>query len=904
MLKRLGLFCAGLVMVALGIALPVWPQDVPAETYTLPNGLTVILHEDHRLPQVAVNLWYAVGAKDEAKGRTGFAHLFEHLMFMGTDRVPQGQFDRIMESGGGANNASTAEDRTNYYSWGPSTLLPTLLWLDADRMEGLGKAMTQEKLDLQRSVVRNERRQSYENQPYGKAWLMIPEALYPEGHPYHHPVIGSHEDLEAATLKDVQDFFATYYVPGNASLVVAGDFERAAVKKVIADTFGAVPAQPLPEHRSAAPVVLDREIRRMATDKVRYPMLWLVWPSPRAFDPGDAEMSLTAAVLSADNAGRLYQRLVLQDRSAQSVVVYQHARDLGSEFTVQVRAAEGADLERIKRTVLEEMDRYKREGPTEAELKRVKASAESHFLRRVEDLQERADMLNAYYHAFGDPDGFRRDLAATTSASADSLKSWARKVLGEGRLDLRILPVGAVSPGADLSRRPADFPPAPVHPPVPEATTLANGMKLYVVSRPGTGLFSGVLVVDGGERLVPKEKAGLAALSASLLTDGAGSLDAEGFAEAAASLGASIEAGSSWHAFTVRVDGLSSKLAPTLDLFTDAVVRPTLSEKDFSREKELALAGIRSRVERPETVAVMASRAMIFGRDDPRGRPRAGYAATVQAIELKDVRECLPRLLRPAGASLVFVGDFDPQALKAALDRRLGGWRPPAESLPPPLEPLVQPAPGRLVLVDRPGAPQTVLYMMRPVAAAGGPDGEALRDSLNTLFGGAFTSRLMQNIREKHGYSYGAGSSLWREADQFMLGASSSVQTAVTGAALAEFRREFGAIASGNVTADELTKANRTVRFDLVSSAATASSLSDTLGEIIASGRPLDSVGREIAALDRLDLSGVNATAASGLFDWSKLLVVLVGDKAAVLPQLKAAGFPEPALVNPEGAPM
>ena len=302
-------------------------------------------------------------------------------MFMGTKRVPGNQFDMIMEGGGGANNASTSEDRTNYFSWGPSSQLPTLMWLDADRLEGLGKAMTQEKLDKQRSIVRNERRQYVENRPYGKAGLIIPDALYPEGHPYHHSVIGSHEDLEAATLKDVKDFFATYYVPGNASLVVAGDFDREQVKKLIADTFGVVAAQPLPQHLTAEPVTLEREVRRMATDKVRFPRLYLVWHSPRAYDTGDAELDLVAPILSDGRSGRLFKRLVLDEHLAQDVVVYQSSRELISEFHIEATAAEGSDLERIKRVVLEELERFKKDGPTEAELARVKAAAEADFLR-------------------------------------------------------------------------------------------------------------------------------------------------------------------------------------------------------------------------------------------------------------------------------------------------------------------------------------------------------------------------------------------------------------------------------------------------------------------------------------------------------------------------------------------
>jgi len=288
------------------------PSPLPPlsiETFTLGNGMTVILHPDRRLPQVAVNTWFGVGSKDEAPGRTGFAHLFEHLMFMGTERVPGSGFDVLMESGGGANNASTSEDRTNYWSYGPSQLLPTLLWLEADRYEALAKAMTKEKVDLQRDVVRNERRQSYENRPYGLAELAVPEAMYPAAHPYHHPVIGSHADLEAASLDDVKGFFESWYVPANASLVVAGDFDPAVVRPMIEGWFGALPAKAVPPPPAPVPARLEREVRRVLVDQVELPRLVLAWHAPPAYAPGAAELELLAAVLAEGASSRLDRRL-------------------------------------------------------------------------------------------------------------------------------------------------------------------------------------------------------------------------------------------------------------------------------------------------------------------------------------------------------------------------------------------------------------------------------------------------------------------------------------------------------------------------------------------------------------------------------------------------------------------
>ncbi len=875
---------------------------MPIETVTLPNGLTVILHQDPSQPMVTINTWFHVGSKDEAPGRTGFAHLFEHLMFMGTDRVQDNQFDVLMERGGGANNASTGTDRTNYYSWGPRSLLPTLLWLDADRLEGLSKAMTQEKLELQKSVVRNERRQGVDNQPYGKAELMIPEALYPAGHPYQHSIIGSHEDLEAATVQDVVDFFDTYYVPGNATLVVAGDFDRDEALDLVNRTFGAVPARPLPEHLTAEPVALEREIRRLATDRVSYPRIYLVWHSPAAYREGDADMDVIASLLADRTTGRLVERLVLRDKLAQDVNVYQYSKELGSEFHIEATAAEGADPERIKQVVLEEIARLQAEGPGAAELDRVKAAIESGFLRQKESLRRRADLLNAFRKAYGEADSFDRDLARRLAPTPESVRRWSTQVLGEGRLDLRVLPEGAAVAGADLDQRPQDLAERTSEPAIPEVVELKNGRPLYVVSRPGSGLFSGAVIIDGGERLLPGSQAGLASLCATLLTKGAGERDATAFAEAVAALGARVDARASTAAVTVEVSGLTSRLEPTLALWADALLRPVLSREDFDREKDLATSAVRARAEDPNRLAQTVTSATLFGRDDPRGRPAGGWLETLEALTPADVTASVGRLIDPARASLVFVGDFTREEIKDALDRQLGKWKGKAESEVPTLAPVTGPRPG-LVLVDRPGAAQTVISIVRPIEA---PDaaGRVERECLNTLFGGSFTSRLMQNIREEHGYSYGARSGFREDGGQWVLMAGSAVQSQVTGPALTEFRKEFQGLAGGDITGDELEKAVRTVRFDLENAGATTGEMARLVSGFVQEGRPADALRLDLAAVPGIDLDGLNALARSGLFSWDDLLVVLVGDRETVVPQLQEAGFPAPAIVDENGKPL
>ncbi len=910
----------------------------PAETYVLENGLRVTLHEDHALPKVVIDTWFAVGSKDEEPGRTGFAHLFEHLMFMGTERVPGSQFDEIMEAGGGFNNATTSQDRTNYFSQGPSALLPTLLWLDADRFETLDLAMTVEKLDAQRDIVQNERRQSIENVPYGRVELLLPELLYPAGHPYRHSVIGSHEDLEAAELADVLAFFRTYYVPANASVVVAGDFEREEAKELIERTLGAIAPKPVPAHAAAEPATLLGETRAVTYDDVELEKLVLVWPSPRAMTEGDAALDVLAAILADGSASRLVERLVIDTGLAQEVDASQASGDLGSEFHVEVLAAPDASLDAIESEVHGVLSAYLREpaddderGARAAELARVKAQIERGFLERAEDLLARADAMNQYLRAFGVADGFQRDLERYRSLEPEDVRTWAARVLGPGRISLRVLPAGeretgtlaevsgagatTWEPAGSLDERPADLAQRAFAPPTPVTRRLTNGIAVHLLERPGTRLFAGKLLVQGGEGRIPAERAGLASLTARMLNQGAAGLDTVAWAEAVESLGASLVAGASRDELEVAVSGLSARLVETLDRFAELVFEPNLAALDFEREKTLVLGDIKTRGDDPRRVAALAARALVFGGDEHRGRPVEGYERTVSGLELSDVQSACPALLDGTRARMVFAGDFDADELVRLLEARFHdlatrvGARGPRDAAHTDDEerafqtaepPLSDARAGRIVLVDRPDSPQTVVYLLRPIAPLADPE-RALCTALNTALGGSFTSRLNMNLRERNGYAYGAGSRIAQEGPQSFFSASASVKTAVTGVALAEFRRELDGIAGGDVTASELDKALESARTDLMESFGTTDAVADAFARLVANGRPLDALARDQALLDLVRLEAANAYARSGLFDWSKLCVVLVGDARTVLPQLEAEGFPAPLRADEEG---
>ncbi len=408
--------------------------NIPFTKTTLPNGMVVIFSEDHAVPQVAVNVAYHVGSGNERAGRTGFAHLFEHLMFMGTSRAPRGMFDAWMEAAGGRNNADTGEDLTDYYDIAPPTVLPLLLWLEADRQMALGNEIDAEKLALQRDVVLNERRQSIENQPYGVEELTLPEMLWPEGHPYHHPVIGSPADLRAASVEDVKAFFSSWYDPSNASLAIAGDFDPAQAQELVTRYFKDIPSRGKPAGAPTAPAgewksTITAVVRKTVPDQVELTKIDIAWQSPPAYAPGDAELDLIASVLTKGKASRLYKTLVYDQKLAQSVEAAEMSRNVGSQFQVSVLVRPGVDPARVEKIVLDQIAALRTSPVTDEELLRAKNGYEMAFADGLQSIPQRARLLNTYQAQLGDPGYVQRDLDRYRKATAQDLMSTAKRVL-------------------------------------------------------------------------------------------------------------------------------------------------------------------------------------------------------------------------------------------------------------------------------------------------------------------------------------------------------------------------------------------------------------------------------------------------------------------------------------------
>jgi zinc protease len=422
------------------------PLRVPYETFTLPNGLQVIVHEDHSVPVVSVNIWYHVGSGDERVGRTGFAHLFEHIMFMGSQHVPTGEFDKLLEAAGGDNNGSTTEDRTNYFEDAPANALPLMLWLDSDRMGFLVPEITAEKVDLQRGVVQNERRQSYENRPYGLAEENILKRLYPATHPYSWPVIGSMADLSAATLEDVRNFFRTYYTPNNATVSIAGDVTPGEARQLAVRYFGDIPRGPTVTRPTPPPVLLTADVYATLEDRVQTPRVYNAWHTQKAFAPDDAGLDVLANVLAGGRSSRLYRRLVYELQIASDVVAFQDGSRLDGKFELWVTARPGHTLGELQRVVDEEVRKLADAAPTLREVQRAQNTFEAQFLSRMERVGSfggKADQLSFYAYFVGTPDYFQRDLDRYLKVTPADVQRIARTYLADAhRVVLSVVPQG------------------------------------------------------------------------------------------------------------------------------------------------------------------------------------------------------------------------------------------------------------------------------------------------------------------------------------------------------------------------------------------------------------------------------------------------------------------------------
>ena len=878
------------------------------EIYKLDNGMTVILHIDNSLPIAGVNLWYRVGARNEPAGRSGFAHLFEHLMFMGTKRVPGSDFDKLMEAGGGSNNASTSLDRTNYFSWGPNHILPLLLWLDADRLEDVGATMTKEKLDLQRDVVRNEIRQNVENAPYARAYEQSYKLMYPDTHPYHKGVYGTHADLEAATANDVKDFFSTFYTPENVSLVVAGNFDPAVVRPMIQSMFGTLPrGNAAPQTTKIQPARLERVIRATMLDKVQLPKVQFMYHSPGSYKPGEAEIQLAGLSLADGKSSRLYQRLVVKEKLAVEVSASPDTAALGSLFRIDVLAVPGADLTRIEAIVDEELAKFTAEGPSQEELDRRKTQIELSTVSSLQSVQRRADLLNEYLYYFGKPDALAEDLARYRSATIAGIKEWAKTVFTpDARVIMRILPDEAAPAETPRQARPADTAKAEFTPPLPIISTLPSGISHIHFERAGVPMISMTVVLKSETPLDTIAQAGRASLLAAMLQEGTTQMDAAALAETLQTLGGTLSASSTIDSIEVSIEGLARNADRLAEVLGKVITSPRMAQADFDRVKGLRINALQQQADEPQVVAPRLAAKMLWADSNPDGASTFGTLATTPKLTLADLQSLYSPLFTPAKATVITVGQIDKPGSQRLTSAAIGTWKPaaaPVTETPAPVGYEPRASTGMsFYIVDRPGAVQTMISFAAPGLPVATPNRVDL-ELANIILGGSFTSRLNNNLREVHGFTYGARSRVSFNPKLGTMTASTAVKAETTGPALAEFRKELQQIAAGTISDAELTKARETMLNETAQSFATIGGVAGHAVGTVLDGQSFTTLAEDLAKARKATASSLN-TAAAGTINLDKGVLVLVGDAKLIQEQIKDLGLPAPTIVDADGKPV
>jgi zinc protease len=880
--------------------------DIPYQKFVLSNGLTLIVHEDRKAPIVAVNIWYHVGSKNEKKGKTGFAHLFEHLMFNGSEHFNQDYFKMLEKLGATDENGTTDNDRTNYFQNVPTSALDTVLWMESDRMGHLLGAIDQAKVDEQRGVVQNEKRQG-ENQPYGLVENLLPENTYPAGHPYSWTVDGSMEDLTAASLSEVQEWFKTYYGPSNAILVIAGDIDAKTARDKVEKYFGAIPPGPPVPKYHAWIAKMQGSHRQILQDRVPQARIHKLWNTPQAFTEDAELLSLAASVLGQGKTSRLYKRLVYDGQIATDVSASASAREIAGQFQIQVTARPGGDLPRVEKAIDEELQKFLRDGPTAEELERVKTRYLAGFLREIERIGGfggKSDVLAGGQVFAGSPDAYKTSLSTRQRATAAEVKAAANRWLSDGVFILEVHPFPNLKPaGADVDRSklPAAGTPPGLKLPNLQRATLSNGLKVILAERHEIPVVNFNLVVDAGFASDQLAIPGTARLAMAVLDQGARTRTALQISEQLDGLGAQLGASSNLDLSTVSLSALKLSLDRSLEIYADVIQNPSFPEQDFKREQKRLLAAIQQERVQPGRMAERVLPALLYGRGHAYGNPLTGSGTEASVTSI--TREALVKFhetwFKPNNASLVVVGDTTLAEITPKLEKLFRAWK--RGQVPQKNVGTVEHQSRSVVyLMDRPGSIQSTIFAGHIAPPKANPD-EIAFETLNALLGRMFASRINMNLREDKHWTYVTGSRLFDARGQRHFVAYSPVQTDKTKEAMSELAKELRDIVRDRpATSEELTMAQDNLTLRLPGSRETMRAVAASIVDLVRFGLPDDyyqTYSAKVRALKTQDL----ATAAEKLIHPDKLVWVVVGDRSKVEAGIRELNFGELRFIDTDG---
>jgi zinc protease len=886
------------------------PQfDIPYQKFVLSNGLTVIVHEDHKAPIVAVNVWYHVGSKNEKPGKTGFAHLFEHLMFNGSEHFDKDYFQALERIGATDLNGTTNEDRTNYFQNVPVSALDTVLWLESDRMGHLVGAINKAKLDEQRGVVQNEKRQG-ENEPYSISEELITKAVFPASHPYSHTVIGSMEDLDAASLDDVKEWFKSSYGPGNAVVVIAGDIDAKTAREKAEKYFGDIPPGPPVAHFEKWVAPRTGEQRQIAQDRVPQARLYKVWNVPGRGTADNDYLTLLSDVLVSDKASRLYKRLVYDEQIATDVGAFLDQREIGSLFTIQVTAKPGSDLSKIEKGVNEELQKVLATAPAQDELERVRTQIFANFVRgaeRIGGFGGKSDILASSQVFGGSPDFYKESLNRMAQATPGDLQAAGKRWLSDGVYTLQIVPYPAAQASqtaADRSQMPNPGEGPEPKFPVTQRGKLSNGLEVVVAERHSVPVVNMNLLVDAGFAADQFAQPGTAALTMNMLDEGTKSKDSIEISKELASLGASVGAGSTVDTSVVSLSTLKTTLDRALNLFSDVILNPAFPQSDFDRLKKLQLANIQREKSQPIQMGLRVFPKLLYGTGHAYGNPFSGSGTeeSVSKLTRADLVKFHETWFKPNNATIVVVGDTTLAEIQPKLESLFAGWK--SGQVPVKNIAAVPASPKPVVyLVDKPGAIQSVILAGVLAPPKSNPDEIAI-ESMNTVIGGAFISRLNLNLREDKHWSYGAGSFIPSARGQRIYLVYAPVQTDKTKESVTEIVNELrGVLKDKVITADELAMAKSYLAQSLPGLWETNASVADSIGEIVQFKLNPDYYSTYAGKVKAMTVNSLNA-AAIQVVKPDSLIWVIVGDREKIEKGIRDLNIGEVHVIDADGNPV
>jgi len=880
--------------------------DIKYTKFVLANGLTVLVHEDHKAPIVAVNTWYHVGSKNEKPGKTGFAHLFEHLMFSGSDDFNH-TYINAMEKVGATNlNGTTNNDRTNYFENVPTSMLDYALFAESDRMGHLLGVLDQKKLDLQRGVVQNEKRQG-ENQPYGVTEEIITENTYPVGHPYSWTVIGSMKDLDAASMSDGQEWFKTYYGPNSVTVVIAGDITPEVAKEKVEKYYGDIPPGPPIAKQEVWIAKRTGTHRGWVQDRVPQARLYRIWNVPEFGSPEEALLDIAAQVLGGGKTSRLYKRLVYKDQIATSATSSNDTNEIGGQFDFTLTANPGEDLGKVEKAADEELQGFLKNGPTASELQLAKTQILGRYARIVERIGGfggKSDLLARCQSFRGNPDCYKDYLKWVKAATPATVKKAADEWLSDGDYVLEVHPYPTTfktDAKLDRSKEPAAGDPMSLKLPPLQKATLSNGLKVVLAERHTAPVVNFTLMVESGYSADPANATGTASFAQRMLEEGTPTRDSLKIGEELESLSANFNAGASLDYSLVSLNTLKSTMDPSLDIYADLILHPAFPQKEFQRLQKERIAGIQREKVTPQPMALRVVPTLLYGKGHPYAVPFTGSGSeeAVKKMTREDLAKFHDTWFKPNNATLLVVGDTTLEEIKPKLEKLLASWKPgdvPKREVPK----VSEPEKDVVYLIDRPGSGQSVIFGAQLAPPQNDPDAIALQ-LVNGIFGGKFSARINMNLREDKHWSYGVRAVLPPAKGQRPYISISAVQTDKTKESMVELVKEYKGIAGDKpITPEELKDEQNNTTLALPGNFETVQQLSGAYGNIIQYSLPEDYYNTFTQKALALTPESANEVAKKYILP-DHLIWVVVGDMSKVEAGVRELNLGEVHKIDADG---